>query len=611
MKLRRTIRALEFLLLLGVFIGFASNPVQANPHPGQSVNVVIIGGAALDLAVPCTGFGPEANNMGTTFGGCLPVNGSAGELGDFTFTPMHPSNVSAINLTPFDTAVLNVASTAMACSAGTLTAAQKADLVAFVGGGKKLIIFDSECPPVDYSWMPFPFNTSNPGALGQPGVLTIVEENTLSSNNSLDPHFINAGFLGPNTDAVGDMNVMTTFDPNWCIDMSGTNAIGVTGPVHTYAKTGTDVGLFIYNGLDQDFQGFSIGEANLRKIWVQELQQPFNPSNLPCGVTVVGITLAPPSDSNMVGEDHTVTATLTDLLGNPQPGILVNFNVISGPNAGAAGSDTTDASGQASFTYTGTGGTGIDEIQACFTNQAGQVICSQIVTKEWIAPKGSISGMKFNDLNGNGIKDMGEPGLENWEITLTMPDGSMVTTMTLTDGSYTFTGLVDGTYMVGETMQAGWLQTMPPMPGTYSVDIAGGNNVIDIDFGNQRMPPEAACIETVNPSGKNVPVAGANPKSGQNPDGFYQLLAMDVLDPYPQIYVKDDGSGMIFGAFANGINIKYTQDPDAVPEQKTIGGPNSAVAWHIIGTGDALVYAVNDAGVKSTEVLCKVPPPPK
>ena len=35
---------------------------------------------------------------------------------------------------------------------------------------------------------------------------------------------------------MGDMNVMTTFYPNWCLGLSGTNAINVTGAVNTYAK---------------------------------------------------------------------------------------------------------------------------------------------------------------------------------------------------------------------------------------------------------------------------------------------------------------------------------------------------------------------------------------
>jgi hypothetical protein len=260
--------------------------------------------------------------------------------------------------------------------------------------GNKLIIYDSECfpGPVDYSWLPYPFETANPGAQGAQGTLTIVEENTLSSADSTSPYFIDVVDLGSNTDAVGDMNVMITFDPNWFLDMSGTNILGVTGPVHTYANlpAGTDRGLIIYNGLDQDYQYAFAGDPNLRKIWVLELQQEFNPSDLPSSTPVIGIDLQPESASNMVGEDHTVTATLTDLLGDPQSGILVTFNVISGPNTGVSGvcsvnSDcTSDENGEVSFTYTGPGGIGVDEIQACFINEAGEEVCSEPVTKEWI-----------------------------------------------------------------------------------------------------------------------------------------------------------------------------------------------------------------------------------
>ncbi len=374
----------------------AGSSAFATPHTGQSVNVVIIGGTTLDCSFSA------ANRV--ISGGCLPVTGAVGELGDFTFSALAPAAVTAASLAGKDTAVLNVASPGINCNTGNLSATAKADLVAFVGSGKKLIIYDSECPAQDYSWLPFPFTTANPGALGATGTLTVIENNFLSTMvgdptctgaGAADPHCINVAFLGGSTDAVGDMNVMTTFDPNWCLDMSGTNANSVTGPVHTYANfpSGTDDGLIIYNGLDVDFlspTSTSTGSNLLRKIWLQELQQPFNPSGLLCRVTVVGISLDPPTATNEVGTDHTVTATLVDQLNQPQTGVTVTFSVTSGPNVGALGTCTanadctTDANGNVSFTYTGAAGIGTDNIKACFDNQAGDEICSQSVAKEWI-----------------------------------------------------------------------------------------------------------------------------------------------------------------------------------------------------------------------------------
>lgn len=367
--------------------------VQADPHTGMSKNVVIIGGETTSDSCSSA----DANRVRS--GGCFPVTGATGELGDFTFAGMLSSSVSSATLANYDTAVLNVASNDMACNLNKLTASQKTDLVNFVKGGKKLIIFDSECPTQDYSWLPFPFTTANPGAQGANGTLNILEENILSSKDPANVHFIDAGFLGSDTDAVGDMNVMTTFDPNWCVDMSGTNAKQVTGPVHTYAKypAGTDAGLIIYNGLDQDvLSPVSAGDGskNLRKMWVQELQQPFNPSDLPCGVTVAGITLAPVAATNPAGGNHTVTANLTDLLGKPTVGVLVTFEVLAGGvNAGITGTCSpldckSDAAGNVSFTYKSNGAVGSDQIKACYLNGGSQQICSQVVTKAWVVSLG-------------------------------------------------------------------------------------------------------------------------------------------------------------------------------------------------------------------------------
>jgi len=380
----------------------------------------LLGGALLALGL--AGQSAQADTsaqvgyMGTLSiqnGGALPSSGTA--YVGFTFRQATRATLSLANLlgngaSPIcgagikcDTFVLNVASSfslgGLGCNVGgNLTAQQKADLVAFVQQGGKLIIYDSECVPQDYSWLPYPFATSNPGAQGARGTLTIVEDNVLSSANSGDSHYINAVLVATGTDAVGDMNVMVTRDPNWCLDLSGTNVQPVTGPVHTYARFGS--GLMLYNGMDVDFMttstqpGTTTGATNLAKIWLQELQAPFNPSpqaDLPCGATVIGLNLTPASALNTLPaqNSHTVTATLKDLLNNPEPGPLMTFSILSGPNFGATGtcapvSCITDANGQVSFTYASNMTQGQDLIQVCTLDNTGQQLCSQAVTKDWI-----------------------------------------------------------------------------------------------------------------------------------------------------------------------------------------------------------------------------------
>jgi hypothetical protein len=103
------------------------------------------------------------------------------------------------------------------------------------------------------------------------------------------------------------------------------------------------------------------------------------------GAAIVGegIVLSPTGVSNPVGTQHTVTARVSNDNGVPVQGALVTFNVISGPNTGDNGTDTTDVNGEATFTYTGDGGAGTDQIQASFVDSQENTKTSNTVTKEW------------------------------------------------------------------------------------------------------------------------------------------------------------------------------------------------------------------------------------
>jgi hypothetical protein len=78
----------------------------------------------------------------------------------------------------------------------------------------------------------------------------------------------------------------------------------------------------------------------------------------------------------------------------------------------------------------------------------------------------SIQGQKWNDLDGDGAKDAGEPGLAGWTIFIDQNanrvlDAGERSTATDADGNYSFTDLTPGEYIVGEVQQAGWEQTAP------------------------------------------------------------------------------------------------------------------------------------------------------
>lgn len=101
---------------------------------------------------------------------------------------------------------------------------------------------------------------------------------------------------------------------------------------------------------------------------------------------------------------------------------------------------------------------------------------------------GFICGMKFNDLNGNGIPEIPpEYGLQNWVIQL-QGGGTVLTATTDSNGNYCFDGLVDGQYTVSEENQSGWQQTFPVDPtggpGVHHVTISNGQGRDGVNFGN-------------------------------------------------------------------------------------------------------------------------------
>lgn len=226
-------------------------------------------------------------------GGTLPTTDAA--FAAFTFTNLAWAAVDAASLAAYDTVVLLIETSTV-----PLTSSQKTDLINWVNGGGKLIIYDSETVPgVDYSWLPYPMTTENPGAIGYgAGDITYLEDNSLGSTTLASPYYIDITIVptGGWSDAVGDCNVFVTYDPNWCGDIQARNWYSYpdspgydgspAGWVHTYAPYGD--GLMIYNGFDIDplssgTTPSTTGVGNLAKIWLMELEQPWGDDyNLPC-----------------------------------------------------------------------------------------------------------------------------------------------------------------------------------------------------------------------------------------------------------------------------------------------------------------------------------------
>lgn len=138
----------------------------------------------------------------------------------------------------------------------------------------------------------------------------------------------------------------------------------------------------------------------------------------------------------------------------------------------------------------------------CFTvslhDEAGTNCCAFehcIVVPECRECNNVIAGEKWNDANGNGVRDPGESTIPNWPIQIVYPDGTVVATVTDADGQYVFSGLPAGTYVVSEGfLDTGnpntcWVQTWPLASGTTVHEVAFADphgEYVEVDFGNRR-----------------------------------------------------------------------------------------------------------------------------
>jgi hypothetical protein len=107
------------------------------------------------------------------------------------------------------------------------------------------------------------------------------------------------------------------------------------------------------------------------------------------------LELEPATATNVVDDEHCVTATVEDAFGNATPGVTVRFGVAG--SVTTSGSATTDAGGEAEFCYTGPALPGADTITAYADTDGDGVNDADepedTATKTWVLP-GSTEGCK-------------------------------------------------------------------------------------------------------------------------------------------------------------------------------------------------------------------------
>jgi len=95
----------------------------------------------------------------------------------------------------------------------------------------------------------------------------------------------------------------------------------------------------------------------------------------------------------------------------------------------------------------------------------------------------TIGGIAWEDLDADGQKDGGDPGLPGWTIHL----NGLLTAVTDDNSQYFFGDLKPGAYAIWEEIAEPWTQSYPGPPNfVRTVTVTSGQVVDDADFGNYR-----------------------------------------------------------------------------------------------------------------------------
>lgn len=102
----------------------------------------------------------------------------------------------------------------------------------------------------------------------------------------------------------------------------------------------------------------------------------------------------------------------------------------------------------------------------------------------------SLSGFVYNDLNLNGARDNGEPGLSGISVAIDGPVS--MTTGTSSDGYYLFLNLTNGAYSVEPEFDNTGYSASSSVPATIVIDSSG----MMVDFGGRPALPTATATST-------------------------------------------------------------------------------------------------------------------
>jgi hypothetical protein len=218
---------------------------------------------------------------------------------------------------------------------------------------------------------------------------------------------------------------------------------------------------------------------------------------------------------------------------------------------------------------------------------------------------GSVSGIKFNDLNGDGVRQAGEPGLAGVRIYVDANNNGVFnvgerTALTNAAGQYVIGGLPAGLQHVREVVPLGFRQTAPAT-GVYNLVLAPGGTAGGLNFGNTRTVRISGTVYSdVNSNGvRNVGeggLSGFRVYVDANNNGVFNAGERNVLSNAAGQYVLN--------GLPSGLNRVRVQPKLFYTQTAPAGGA------HTLILPSGAVAANRDFGLKFNPIIINPLPLP-
>ncbi len=166
------------------------------------------------------------------------------------------------------------------------------------------------------------------------------------------------------------------------------------------------------------------------------------------------------------------------------------------------------------------------------------------------ASPGSVSGVVWNDLNGNGVRDLtstggySDPGLSGWTVFVDLNADKLASVgepqgVTGADGSYSLSGVLPGSVSILVQSTVGWKGTAP-ITNMRTIALKSGENAVGLDFGEAQLKDSSISGAVFSDSNKDgVRATGERGLAGITV--YLDLNDNGLLDPTePQVATSED-----------------------------------------------------------------------